>query len=311
MVIFWSSNLLVRHHLLVSDSTTNPSAPASRAAHFRIRFNTANIVDSPYIYIDVARSSIRGSNPANRTQPEGFVVISPGQQEICGYNTERQDDIITPISSRESASNFYGFFCIRFNTKFQWHGVIKGDEIQRNVNHGVGGPLGAYAFFPPSPQKLSIVLARIGTSFISIDQARKNLELEIPDVISDMTDRNGLMIGTLEHTAANVRRQWAEKLDGFRIEGASDVEKEIFYTAVARTLQYPSEQHEYMQYWSAYDGHVHHIQYGEESYTGYSIWDTFRAAWAWQILFSPERIPGFINSMLADYQQVHIYSFRS
>jgi putative alpha-1,2-mannosidase len=147
-------------------------------------------------------------------------------------------------------------------------------------------------------------MVRVGTSFISIEQARRNLELEIPDVVPELSDRNGLMIGTLEHTAAGVRRQWVEKLDAFKIDGATDSEKEIFYTAVVRTLQYPNEQHEQDSYFSAYDTQVHKLKYGEESYTGYSIWDTFRAAWAWQILFSPERIPGFINSMLADYQQV-------
>ncbi|KAF5364296.1 hypothetical protein D9756_001134 [Leucocoprinus leucothites] len=284
-------------HILVEQTST------SRAAHFRFRFNTQRMNDSPYIYIDVARPSIRGSNPANRTQPEGFVAISPENKELCGYTTERQDDIITPISGREPADNFHSFFCVRFNTKFEWHGIIKNGEVQRNINHGVGGLLGAYAFFPPSPAKLAVISARVGTSFISIDQARRNLELEIPDVIPDMTDSYGLMLGTLENTAASVRKQWVEKLDAFKIEGATDAEKEVFYTAIARTLQLPSEQHEYGQYWSAYDSLLYKLAYGEESYTGYSIWDTFRAAWAWQILFSPERIPGFVNSMLADYQQ--------
>ena len=51
------------------------------------------------------------------------------------------------------------------------------------------------------------------------------------------------MFGTSEYTAANVRRQWAEKLDGLEIEGASNVEKEILSIAVA---QYPSEQHEFI-----------------------------------------------------------------
>ena len=32
--------------------------------------------------------------------------------------------------------------------------------------------------------------------------------------------------------------------------------------------------------------------------------DTYRAAWAWQILLSPERIPGMVQSMLNDYREV-------
>jgi hypothetical protein len=32
--------------------------------------------------------------------------------------------------------------------------------------------------------------------------------------------------------------------------------------------------------------------------------DTFRAVWGWQILFAPERIPGMVQSMLQDYEEV-------
>ena len=107
-----------------------------------------------------------------------------------------------------------------------------------------------------SPRKLSIV--RVGASFISIDQAQKNLWLEIPDAVSDMTDRSKLMIGTSEYTAVNVRRQWEKKLDGLEIEGASNVEKYIFSTAVA---QYPSQQHEFILV---------------------SIWQRGRPHWIWR-----------------------------
>ena len=63
-------------------------------------------------------------------------------------------------------------------------------------------------------------------------------------------------------------------------------------------------------YWSAYGSEVDRIGYGEESGTGYLVLVTFCAAWAQQILLSPERIPDFVSSMLAEYRQVHI-SLRS
>ncbi len=78
-----------------------------------------------------------------------------------------------------------------------------------------------------------------------------------------------LVPGTLEATAASVRRQWAEKLDRIQIKGASEENLEIFYTAVVHGLTYPSEAHEGNQYYSAFDNKVHE---GSESYTGYSIW---------------------------------------
>ena len=66
---------------------------------------------------------------------------------------------------------------------------------------------------------------RVGVSFISVEQARRNLDREIPD-------------GTeLEGTAYGTREARAEKLDRIRIEGASEDRLETFYTGVFHTLQ--------------------------------------------------------------------------
>ena len=51
-------------------------------------------------------------------------------------------------------------------------------------------------------------------------------------------------------------------------------------------------------YYSGFDDSVHA---GVSAYTGYSIWDTFRAEWAFLILFAPERIDGMIESMLQTF----------
>ena len=53
-------------------------------------------------------------------------------------------------------------------------------------------------------------------------------------------------------------------------------------------------------YYSGFDNAVHK---GEHAYTGYSIWDTFRAEWAFINLFVPERVNGMIISMLQTYEQ--------
>lgn len=66
---------------------------------------------------------------------------------------------------------------------------------------------------------------RIGVSFISVDQARKNLDTEIADGVS------------LEDTAKIVRTEWAEKLDRIQLEGATEEEKLIFYSGFFHTLQ--------------------------------------------------------------------------
>ncbi|KXN88560.1 hypothetical protein AN958_07126 [Leucoagaricus sp. SymC.cos] len=56
-------------HILVEQTST------SRAAHFRIRFNPKNSVDSPYIYIDVARPSISGWLPMWKNIVETNIMV--------------------------------------------------------------------------------------------------------------------------------------------------------------------------------------------------------------------------------------------
>ena len=85
---------------------------------------------------------------------------------------------------------------------------------------------------------------RVGVSFISVDQARANLDKEIPDGTS------------LEETAFNTRKAWAEKLDRIQIEGATDDKKTVFYTGFFHTLQYPYEVDEDGRYYSGYDDQV-------------------------------------------------------
>jgi len=79
--------------------------------------------------------------------------------------------------------------------------------------------------FDYGTEKELTVNVRIGVSFISIEQARQNIDNEIGDGV------------VLEETARRTRAEWAEKLDRVKIEGATEVEKDIFYTGFYHALQ--------------------------------------------------------------------------
>jgi len=78
----------------------------------------------------------------------------------------------------------------------------------------------------------------------------------------------------------------AEKLGRLEVEGATDRERTRLYTALYHSLLYPRVFSEYGRYYSAFDDRVHN----GESYTAFSIWDTFRAENSLLTLFAPERI---------------------
>ncbi|KAG1733237.1 glycoside hydrolase family 92 protein [Suillus paluster] len=240
----------------------------SRVGHLRFTFTDTR---QPYVL-----------TPITLTYPHGSIFINPDTREISGSNPERQDFIIAPVST--PAKNWSGYFCARFDQPFASWGVSQNNTLFDGQTSGNGTLLSGYATFSPEVVEVSV---RIGVSFISIEQARKNLDMEIPDG------------NTLEDTAMMTRSAWAEKLDLIKIRGATKDQMQTFYTAFYHTLQYPYEQSEYGQYYSGYDDAVHQ----GVSYTGYSIWDTYRAEWAWLILFAPERIPGMVQSMLQDYKE--------
>lgn len=252
----------------------------SRVGH--LRFTFTNTSTAPWVLVEATRASTLGSpaspNGTWLTFPAGSVSVSPDSREICGHNPERQDEILGP----NPAPGWAGYFCARFSAPLASWGVRQGSADAPGVQSGAGTELAAYAVFPAGTESVDV---RVGVSFISTDQARANIDAEVPDGTS------------LEETARTTRAAWADKLGRVQIEGASAEERVSFYTGFFHTLQYPYEQDEGGQYYSGYDNAVHE----GSSYTGYSNWDTFRAEWPWLILIAPERIPGMVRSMLQDY----------
>ncbi|KAL1679828.1 glycoside hydrolase family 92 protein [Schizophyllum commune] len=262
----------------------------SRVGHLRFTFDTETSQD-PYVLIEASRPSIITSTPTNVTSPEGQATVDASRRQITGYNSERQDWIIDPISIHEAASGFKGYFCARFDRDFASYGLVQNGTTLPEDTVQVHGPLvSAYARFAPEEgdDGSLVVNVRVGVSFISTEQACKNVDNEIPDGT------------TLEDTARKTRSAWAEKLGRIDIEAAkSEDDLVVFYTAAFHALQYPYEQDEDGRYYSGYDNSVHE----GVSYDGYSIWDVYRAHWAWLILMAPERVPGMITSMLNDYRE--------
>lgn len=77
----------------------------------------------------------------------------------------------------------------------------------------------------------------------------------------------------------------------------------MLFSSLAHTYVYPYEIHEQTPNGPAYySGYLDKVVPGT-SYSGYSIWDTFRAEWGWLILTAPERVGAMVSSMLGDYKE--------
>jgi len=174
---------------------------------------------APYFLLEATRPSVVGSADfTNLTYPVGTIAVDPAAREICGANPERQDAILGP----NPAPSFHGYFCARFDAPFAHWGTVANGTQRAGERAARGVKLSGYVGFQQHTKTIDI---RVGVSFISIEQARRNLEKEIPDSTR------------LESTARRTREEWRKKLETVQVEGADDDELSIFYTALFHTLQ--------------------------------------------------------------------------
>src|ERR1700736_3737742 len=112
---------------------------------------------------------------ATRPGIQGFVKIDAGKNEIVGYNPDRMDSNLGPLK----LPNFKGYFVVRFKQPFAARTVYEGVLMWPGKDQVDGVNVGAFVSFDTVSSGL--VEAQVGTSFISIEQARANLDQEMPD----------------------------------------------------------------------------------------------------------------------------------
>ncbi len=111
---------------------------------------------------------------ATRPGIQGFVKIDAGKNEIAGYNPDRMDSNLGPLK----LPNFKGYFVVRFKQPFVATTVYEGVLMWPGKDEVKGINVGAFVTF--DTMQSTVVDAEVGTSFISIEQARANLDAEMP-----------------------------------------------------------------------------------------------------------------------------------
>jgi predicted alpha-1,2-mannosidase len=129
---------------------------------------------------------------------------------------------------------------------------------------------------------------RYGVSFISVEQAEKNLRREIPEWGFDRVK-----------DAAKAR--WNETLGRITVEGGTEAQRKVFYTALYRCFERMINISEDGQYYSAFDHKVHRDS--RAFYVDNWLWDTFRALEPLQTLLDPDVQADKLQSYVRMYQQ--------
>ncbi|WP_246124826.1 GH92 family glycosyl hydrolase [Algibacter pacificus] len=151
----------------------------------------------------------------------------------------------------------------------------------------VGDSIGAfmrYNFDSPSTIEM-----KIGISYVSIENARENLEKETADK-------------SFDNILFDAKKEWNTYLSRIEVEGGTKDEKTIFYTALYHTLIHPNTLNDY-------NGDYPKMKTRETlktdgtRYTTFSLWDTYRNLHQLMSLVYPEQQSNMVKSMLQIYDE--------
>ena len=162
-------------------------------------------------------------------------------------------------------------------------------KLYHNYSREIAGDDIGYHFSYDHLEEGTQITVQLGVSFVSIENARMNLDAEQQGKDFDQI-----------HTEAVGR--WHNDLNRIRIQGGSDEQQEIFYTALYHALIHPSIisdiNGEYPQMESGAVGKASHTRYSV-----FSLWDTYRNLHPLLTLVYPERQTEMIQSLIGMYDE--------
>ena len=130
---------------------------------------------------------------------------------------------------------------------------------------------------------------RVGISYISMEQAHRNLLRDIPG-------------WNFEETKKQARAAWSNALDAVETVGGTERQRTIFYTALYRSLGRMTDVTEDGRYYSGYDHSVHDAE-GHDFYIDDGLWDTYRSLHPLQMLLDARQQEDMIRSYIRMGQQ--------
>lgn len=174
------------------------------------------------------------------------------------------------------ATDQHFYFYLQFSKPFTEKTILKNDD-NRNMH--------AQFSFDNSSTELMI---KVGISAVSMEGAQKNLTVEIPDWDFAAVKRKA-------------EKSWNEELNKVLVEGGTEDQKTIFYTALYHSFIAPNLFMDIDGQYRGTDGQVHHSD-KFDNYTIFSLWDTFRGTHPLYTILQRKRTLDFIKTFLAQYQ---------
>ena len=215
----------------------------------------------------------------SKQERPGFLFDIPGQKAptIVEDKARRTISFLSTENSGGVVEGFATYYVMKFSDDWAAY------SVKESHGHHVG-----VLQFDDAVRTLEV---RIATSFISVEQAERNMDLELKET-SPAALRN------------ETEDAWNSYLERVTIEGATEDQQLIFYSCLYRTLLFPRIWHEPgpsgdMQHRSPYNGKiVSGVMYADHGY-----WDVYRAWYPMMTVLFPERLSEILQAWVNAYKE--------
>lgn len=151
-----------------------------------------------------------------------------------------------------------------------------------------GDEIGAYFTFNTKTDEQ--IIAEVGVSYVSIANARMNLNAE-----SNQFD--------FEKTRLQAKQEWNSTLSRVKVEGGTEDQKTIFYTALYHTQIHPNIINDVNGQYPAMESFEIRETKDCNRYTVFSLWDTYRNFHPLMALLYPQQQQDMVRSMVGMYKE--------
>jgi predicted alpha-1,2-mannosidase len=233
----------------------------------------------------------------------GSVLLNVGQanerHSVVGSEVRIVDD--RSVEGRITTKSFCGgaqyttWFRIVFDQPFVAHGIWDDrggrPDAKGPSQQGEARPHGAWLTFDLKRGRAVTAVSAI--SHVDAEGARVNLKAE------GMAGGQPLAFDAMR---AKAQAAWQRELGSVRIDGGSQDDRTVFYTALYHALLQPLTGNDADGRYRGYDDAVHTAQ-GWTYYEFFSLWDTYRAQNQLLALLRPQRARDIANSVLKIREQ--------
>jgi predicted alpha-1,2-mannosidase len=220
------------------------------------------------IVIDLSRNLTR-VNDAEVEVGKRTVTGSVESDEFCG-----------------NENHYRIFFAIEVDQDPESSGTFNELRVTPGREREHSPRVGAFLSFSPT---VSTIHLEVGISYVSVANAALNLKHEI-------------LGWDFEKVRKDARAEWDDVLGHVRIEGNTEAQHRVFYTALYHALLYPSVFSDVNGDYIGFDSRVHRREEGVQ-YANYSGWDIYRCQVQLIAMLFPKVASDMAQSLVIDAEQ--------